>query len=159
LTNGSNGDLVGSESIPLNPLLGPLANNGGATLSFALLPGSPAIDAGDDSLTGPPANLMFDQRGQPRKSGAHVDIGALEYDGMIDGVVQSPLLTGALLGQSGWQFSFNGTSGLGYSVLTSTNLHNWIFLASATEISRGWFIFQDTAATNGHWRFYKVRQP
>jgi len=39
---------------------------------------SPAIDAGDDSVTGPPDNLTTDQRGMSRLSGAHVDIGAYE---------------------------------------------------------------------------------
>jgi hypothetical protein len=39
---------------------------------------SPAIDAGDDAVTGPPDNLTTDQRGLPRKAGAHVDIGAYE---------------------------------------------------------------------------------
>jgi hypothetical protein len=54
--------------------LGPLANNGGPTATHALLGGSPAVDAGDDSLTG------TDQRGYSRLSGAHVDIGAYERD-------------------------------------------------------------------------------
>ena len=39
---------------------------------------SPAIDAGDDAVIGPPDNLTTDQRGLPRLSGAHVDIGAYE---------------------------------------------------------------------------------
>lgn len=39
---------------------------------------SPAIDAGDDAVTGPPDNLTTDQRGLPRLSGVHVDIGAYE---------------------------------------------------------------------------------
>jgi len=56
----------------------PLSDNGGPTQTIALLPGSPAIDAGDDSVTGPPDNLTTDQRGLPRLSGAHVDIGAYE---------------------------------------------------------------------------------
>lgn len=43
----------------VDPLLGPLAANGGPTLSHALLVGSPAIDAGNSVLT-------TDQRGQPR---------------------------------------------------------------------------------------------
>src|ERR1039458_4857348 len=73
LTNGINGDLAGTTNAPINPLLGPLAANGGPTLTMALLPGSPAIDAGDDSLA-----AGTDQRGDPRKSGLHVDIGAYE---------------------------------------------------------------------------------
>jgi CSLREA domain-containing protein len=56
-----------------NPKLGPLANNGGRTKTRALLPGSPAIDAGADA--GCPAT---DQRGRPRPQGAHCDIGAYE---------------------------------------------------------------------------------
>jgi predicted outer membrane repeat protein len=64
-----------------NPMLGPLQNNGGTTPTMALLPGSPAIDAGDDSVVGAPLGLTTDQRGPgfPRKVGAHVDIGAFEF--------------------------------------------------------------------------------
>jgi hypothetical protein len=72
LVNGVNNNLVGTSVAPINPLLGSLTNNGGITMTMALLPGSPALDAGDDTLTG------TDQRGFPRKSGAHVDIGAFE---------------------------------------------------------------------------------
>jgi VCBS repeat-containing protein len=68
LVNGTNGNLVG-----LDPKLGPLADNGGPTMTQALLAGSPAIDAG--SATGAPAT---DQRGLPRPSGAGVDIGGFE---------------------------------------------------------------------------------
>jgi hypothetical protein len=63
-----------------DPKLGPLQNNGGPTFTHALLAGSPAIDAGDDSVLGAPLNLSTDQRGPgfPRKVGSHVDIGAFE---------------------------------------------------------------------------------
>ena len=44
---GTNGNLLGTAKAPLNPLLGPLADNGGPTQTHALLPGSPAIDAGN----------------------------------------------------------------------------------------------------------------
>ena len=62
-------------------LLGPLADNGGSTLTHALLPGSPAIDAGDNALAldenGNP--LSTDQRGEARfEFGGTVDIGAYE---------------------------------------------------------------------------------
>jgi hypothetical protein len=56
-----------------DPLLGPLEDNGGPTPTMALGAGSPAIDAGDDSLC--PAT---DQRGTPRPQGPHCDIGAFE---------------------------------------------------------------------------------
>ncbi len=58
----------------VDPKLGPLADNGGPTQTHALLPGSPAIDAGDNS--GCPAT---DQRGVARPQGAACDIGAYEY--------------------------------------------------------------------------------
>ena len=56
-----------------DPLLGPLADNGGATLTHVLLPGSPAIDSGDDVAC--PAS---DQRGVSRPQGAGCDRGAVE---------------------------------------------------------------------------------
>ena len=75
LSNGVNGNQVGSASSPIDPLLGPLDDNGGPTLTHALLPGSPAIDAGNDAYA-----TDWDQRGPgfPRISGPHIDIGAFE---------------------------------------------------------------------------------
>jgi CSLREA domain-containing protein len=69
LTN--TGDLVNT-----NPLLGPLLNYGGPTLTRALLPGSPAIDAGSPDCP-PPAT---DQRGVVRPQSAACDIGAYEFN-------------------------------------------------------------------------------
>src|SRR5262249_16880998 len=60
-TNGVNGDIVGTAASPIDPRLGPLQNNGGRTQTMALLPGSPAIDHGDN-VNVPAA----DQRGFPR---------------------------------------------------------------------------------------------
>jgi hypothetical protein len=91
--NGVNGDQVGSMASPINPKLGPLQNNGGPTPTMALLPGSPAIDAGDDSVLGSPLFLTTDQRGPgfPRKSGLHVDIGAFEVQVRVQAPVQACL--------------------------------------------------------------------
>lgn len=61
-----------------NPLLAPLANNGGATPTHALLPSSPAIDAGDNN--GCPS---ADQRGMPRPFGIACDIGAFEFGSLL----------------------------------------------------------------------------
>jgi hypothetical protein len=77
--NGVNGDIVGTPDNPIDPKLGPLANNGGPTRTHALLPGSPAIDHGDNSDA-----PTTDQRGQARikdgdGNGSRViDIGAFE---------------------------------------------------------------------------------
>lgn len=46
ITNGTNGNQVGTNASPINPLLAPLANNGGKTRTHALQTGSPAIDKG-----------------------------------------------------------------------------------------------------------------
>jgi len=76
-------DLVGTNISPINPLLGPLINNGGPTLTRALLPGSPAIDAGSNLLV----TDTYDQRGPPffRTSGPgpRVDIGAFELQQIV----------------------------------------------------------------------------
>ena len=61
------------------PLLAPLGNYGGPTQTMALLPGSPAIDAGNNALI--PAGVTTDQRGLPRIVNGTVDIGAFESSG------------------------------------------------------------------------------
>jgi hypothetical protein len=65
------------DRINTDPLLGPLQDNGGPTQTYALLPGSPAIDAGDPSFAPPP---WFDQRGPDfyRLRNDRIDIGSLE---------------------------------------------------------------------------------
>jgi LPXTG-site transpeptidase (sortase) family protein len=62
-----------SPALSGDPKLGPLADNGGPTQTMALLAGSPAIDAGNDTTC-----LAADQRGTTRPQGAHCDIGAFE---------------------------------------------------------------------------------
>ena len=71
LVNGTNGNIVGVA----NPLLAPLGNYGGPTQTIALLPGSPAIDAGSNAF----AIGTTDQRGNPYVG--TVDIGAFESQG------------------------------------------------------------------------------
>jgi len=65
------------DQINTNPLLGPLQDNGGPTLTHALLPGSPAINAGDPNFVGPPD---YDQRGPgyDRVKGGRIDAGSFE---------------------------------------------------------------------------------
>ena len=70
----SQGNLVGSSSAPIVSSLGALTDNGGLTQTHALLPGSPAIDAGNSSL-------VLDQRGLDRVIGSSADIGAFELQG------------------------------------------------------------------------------
>ncbi len=65
------------DQINTDPLLGPLQDNGGPTLTHALLAGSPAIDAGDPNFIPPPFN---DQRGCPfdRVFNGRIDMGSFE---------------------------------------------------------------------------------
>ena len=87
-TPDANRNLVGG---PVNglidPLLGPLQDNGGPTWTHALLSGSPAIDAGDASAMAGVGDIpLSDQRGEPYgrvKDGdgdatARIDMGAYE---------------------------------------------------------------------------------
>jgi predicted outer membrane repeat protein len=76
------GDGTCLPSVTGSPVLGPLADNGGPTPTYALWPGSPAIDAGTNS--GCPA---ADQRGQARPVNTTCDIGAYERsDGVAPAV-------------------------------------------------------------------------
>jgi predicted outer membrane repeat protein len=60
-----------------DPVLGPLASNGGPTQTMALMSGSAAIDAAVD------ANCpSTDQRGVVRPQGSHCDSGAFELEAM-----------------------------------------------------------------------------
>jgi predicted outer membrane repeat protein len=89
-SNGSNGNQIGTPASPFDPRLGPLADNGGPTQTHALLAGSPALDAGDNSLI---TAYPTDQRGFPRLIDGPdagtvrtVDIGAVEQDPSIDDI-------------------------------------------------------------------------
>jgi predicted outer membrane repeat protein len=75
------GDSTCTGAAVADPLLQPLADNGGPTNTMALGANSPAIDAGDSDLAPP-----TDQRGMPRTDGNHdgvfaADIGAFEAPG------------------------------------------------------------------------------
>lgn len=77
----------GDQTGVINPLLGSLVDNGGPTMTHALLPGSPALDAGDPAaVAGVGGVPLDDQRGTPfgriydgdGVGGARIDIGAYE---------------------------------------------------------------------------------
>ena len=86
LTIGGTGNQIGSIAEPLDPLLGPLAFNGGPTQTHALLVGSPAINAGNDGVT-----QTEDQRGLARNVNG-VDIGAFERQA-IEPIGTSPVVS------------------------------------------------------------------
>ena len=127
--------------------LAALANNGGPTLTIALLPGSPAIDAGDTSLA--PAT---DQRGYPRPAGVAADIGAFEYGSVMPSLAVS---------RSGTTLNLfaTGNSNQPCRLLVSSNLLDWAPIATNQIGSDGTFLFHDNCASGGACRFYRLVMP
>jgi hypothetical protein len=83
LMNGVNGDQVGTAASPINPLLGPLQNNGGPTNTMLPGTGSPALGKG-----GKPA-ASTDQRGGAYPPAGPWDIGAVQVTGVgLGGPIQ-----------------------------------------------------------------------
>ncbi len=113
------GDLINS-----NPLLSPLANNGGLTLTHALLAASPAINAGPTAGTIP----ATDQRGVgfARVQSGRADIGAYE-SAFSPSVLSAPIITSAAptaIGTVGTAYSFSvvatGSAPITFSVGTGS---------------------------------------
>jgi hypothetical protein len=79
-----------TDLLNVNPLLGPLQNNGGPTQTMALLPDSPAIGAGTPTFTG----LAYDQRGpgNPRVVNGALDVGAFEVQNTASQLVTTASL-------------------------------------------------------------------
>jgi hypothetical protein len=113
-----------------DPLLGPLQDNGGPTFTQALLPGSPAIDAGNNAAC--PAT---DQRGVPRPqpSGGICDIGAYEV-GVADLALSASAAPDPVA--VGGQLTYSATITNGGPTPTNTTLHvtlpNGVSLVSAS---------------------------
>ena len=72
--DGFNNDIVGSNAQRVDPVLSILKDNGGPTFTHALLAGSLAIDAGDNT-----DGVVNDQRGATRPTDTTSDIGAYEF--------------------------------------------------------------------------------
>ena len=91
----SRGNIIGGLNFSIDPRLGPLAYNGGPTMTHAIQLGSLAKDAGNpNAVAGADGVPLFDQRGAPfgRVVGGRIDIGAFEfqpvngtYEGNFDG--------------------------------------------------------------------------
>ncbi len=94
----SGGSLIGATESPVDAKLATLANNGGATLTHALLSGSPAIEGGAVAVAGVNGIPSYDQRGTlfsrvvdyDNAGGARIDMGAIE----MTAVPQGPALPG-----------------------------------------------------------------
>jgi hypothetical protein len=151
---GSIGDRLGTAGNPLNPLLGQLANNGGPTPTCALLPGSPALDAGYSF------GVTNDQRGLPRPvdlpyipnapGGDGSDIGAFEFN--------PPLLSSRLTTTNTVMVYWPSPS-TGFSLQVNTNPPTPIWSTPAETVTdNGTIKFIIVAPATGN-RFYRLRSP
>jgi len=131
LADGVNGNIVGSFS--LDELVESLADNGGPTQTHALLPNSPAIDAGADEFANLPPfgiedqRIFFDQRRGDfiRIAGDSVDIGAFEFNPELLEILSCEISAGKEA-----TISWRSTAGETYDVLCSRDLKNWILIAT-----------------------------
>ena len=121
---------VPADTITADPMLLPLANNGGPTWTHALSPGSPAIDAGNNS-----AVLATDQRGTgyARVAGLRADIGAFEVQGgPTANIAIGPGITGA------WYDPNQSGHGLSLEVLPNNVMLAYWF-TFAPDGQQAWF--------------------
>ena len=117
----ANNDYVGTNTAPIEPLLGPLQDNGGPTHTHALLANSPAIDRGNSF------GLATDQRGVSRPQRAASDIGAFEQTF----VTMSPTFGGFII-------SYQGVPDEIYSLQYSSDLISWHeFTRDVSPVSAG----------------------
>src|SRR5205823_14147124 len=83
---GTNCASTGTSFCNTNPLLDPagLASNGGPTQTIALEAGSPAINAGNETVCAAPPVENLDQRGffRPGMGATNCSIGAYEFKAM-----------------------------------------------------------------------------
>ncbi|MCU0783019.1 MAG: hypothetical protein MUF81_03035 [Verrucomicrobia bacterium] len=127
-----------------DPKLGPLAANGGPTKTMLLLAGSPAVNAGGD------AGLAVDQRGFPRPSGAHCDIGAVE--------MQLPPALTPSFDQTNFRFTFRSETGLVYIVEFKDTLNDPAWKRLSTNAGTAGFLTLTNAIGGGGTtsRFFRV---
>src|SRR2546426_7375342 len=131
-TNGLNGDLVGTGYL-LDPKLGPLRNNGGQTMTMALLPGSPALDVGRQN------GLDTDQRGRSRTFDDPTIVNPLGADGTDIGAfeLQSPAPVFARVVKAGAD----------------------VVLKLATEVGWAYAVERNPSLTRGTWNTFLLDLP
>lgn len=128
--------------------IGFLTNNGGPTLTIALLADSPAIDA-TAGANSPP----LDQRGFPRPAGLAGDIGAYEFGSML------PTLTISSAGNGELAIRVCGNSNHLCRLLTSPDLTNWQCVATNQIGADGAALFPINSGHTENQRFYKAVMP
>jgi hypothetical protein len=146
----------GPPAITADPLLAPLGNHGGPTLTMPPQFGSPAIDAG------PASDSVTDQRGYPRPSGSGADLGAVEVQ--FAPTNNPPVLVNAIRSpiDQTFRFTFTNVPQADFSVLSTTDLaqplSNWFLMSGPVETTPGQYQFIQNSATNTA-QFYRVVSP
>ena len=119
-------------------LLGSLADNGGPTLTHALLPGSQAINAGNNDLALDIDNVVLttDQRGETfdRIRFGTVDIGAFESSFVAEA---APVVTGIKVGSPDWNSDFVSAidaDGEGFSLEFGSGQLDDVSFVNATQL-------------------------
>ncbi|MDQ4120954.1 MAG: carboxypeptidase regulatory-like domain-containing protein [Acidobacteriota bacterium] len=133
ITNGANGNQTGTPQNPIDPRLAPLAFNGGATQTHALMLDSPALDKGSSF------GASEDQRGAARP----VDIGNFpnSSDATDIGAFEMQLPTAASVSISGRVITQNGRGLANAPVILTSN-------DGSTRYAR--------TSTGGHYHFSDV---
>jgi hypothetical protein len=147
----------GTPAVTSDPLLDTLQNNGGFSFTRALQAGSPAINVGNNTVTGAPYNLSTDQRGPgfARLINGTVDIGAYESTSGCAAITLSP--PSLPDGTTGVAYTNNitasgGTAPYGFAVTTGSTPTGLTLNSdgtwSGTPSAAGTFNFTVTATDN-----------
>lgn len=149
LTDGTNGDQVGSSASPKDPKLDGLANNGGETDTFALLGPSTAINAGDNKFA-----PVTDQRGYSRNGVS--DIGAYEFNGTLPVL---KLLSIVRLANGHTSLQGTGVVSSAHEIQAASEPGSFTFIGTATSNSVGALQYDDAGADGLTKRFYQLTFP
>ncbi len=133
-----------------NPMLLPLANNGGLTPTMALLPDSPAIDSAT-AVTG----VDVDQRGVTRPYGALPDIGAYEWNATS---FYTDFSLSIVRSNGNWTLPIVGPPMMTVRVQVSTNLTTWSDISTNSTGTKGTFTVE-APQTPGSAAFYRTVAP
>jgi hypothetical protein len=151
---GTNGDMVFTRGGPTQPysFSGPDGSVSGTAYA--------GFNVGSSNLLEAVANNTHTGiygTNEPLSAGVHDQailgmVGTLSYS-------LAPVFTGCSRTNNGFVLQFSGVTNTSYQIWASTNLTDWQFVGTPTEVSAGNYRFLDTAATNMSRRYYRSRIP
>ena len=136
-TPDANGNLIGTESNPIDPLLEPLDDYGGPTFTHRPMPDSLLVNAGDPAVTFDPTE--FDQRGEPfaRVQQGRIDIGAVE---LVDPRAFTRFVTVDVTSDSQYLYEPDGNLSNDVPLIPDNNVPRGV---TATSDGRVWVLDND----------------